>query len=310
MRTPPPKEGTVNHPFPLYCRFSDFIDMGKNRFNTLISILDDLKLPVSIVNMDNRRHIFVSPSSCAVKSPGKKAFTVLVAHYDRTPGSPGANDNGAAVFMLIETALRLRGRVTDEWLIILTDKEELSQGESLKEQGAYLLAKGLKKTHLEACKFFIFDACGRGNTIIISRTAGYLLKNEHSGSIAPLKKQLRLLQLRAIEAAKSSLAGRFLLMPTPFSDDIGFLRAGLAAQTITVLPEKEAADFSGLARRNELYINALISSEQQRRRGVEHIPRTWRLLNTPEDTAEQLDWSNFESIVQFAIQLVTAPFSW
>jgi hypothetical protein len=31
------------------------------------------------------------------------------------------------------------------------------------------------------------------------------------------------------------------LPPTPFSDDAGFLRAGLAAQTITVLPAKEAA---------------------------------------------------------------------
>jgi hypothetical protein len=306
----PQKEGKVSypHPFPLYNHFSDFIDTGKNRFNTLMSIIGELKLPASVVNIDGKRHIFVSPSS--IKHSGGKTSTVLVAHYDRIPGSPGANDNGAAVFMLIEAALRLRGRVTNEWLIILTDKEELARGESLKAQGAYLLAKCLKETRLESGKVFIFDACGRGNTIIISKTAGYLLKNEHGGTIAPLKKQLRLLQLRAIEAAKSSLAGHFLLMPTPFSDDIGFLRAGMAAQTITVLPEKEAADFSGLVRRNELYINALISSEQQRRRGVEHIPMTWRLLNTPEDTAEQLDWNNFESIVQFAMELVTSPFSW
>jgi hypothetical protein len=271
-----------------------------------MSLLNELKLTVSVVNIAGKRHIFVMPvlyTSVMLKTGSKRTMTVLSAHYDRTPGSPGANDNGAAVFMLIDAALRLRRRAGGEWLIIFTDKEELTRGESLKEQGAYMLAKGLKESGLESCDFFIFDSCGRGDTLIISKTAGYLLKNEHSGAIAPLKNRLRLLQLRAMEAAKKSLVSRFLLLPTPFSDDAGFLRAGLAAQTITVLPAKEAADFFGLVRGNELYIDALISSEQQRRRGTAHIPKTWRLLNSPDDTESCLDGNNFEKIVQFAVKL-------
>ena len=133
-----------------------------------------------------------------------------------------------------------------------------------------------------------------------------MLKNFHSGEAAPLKNRLRQLQQRAISAAKNSLAGQFLLLPTPFSDDAGFLRAGMAAQTITVLPAKEAADFSVIVRRNDLYINALISGEQRRRRGIEHIPMTWRMLNGPEDTAARLDGNNFENVVQFAIELCQA----
>jgi hypothetical protein len=290
---------------PPYHRFNDFINTKNDRFDVLMSLFNELKLEVSVVNIAGKRHIFVASSPYMIK-PGdknKNMFTVLAAHYDRRADSPGANDNGAAVFMLIDAAMRLRGKAADNWLIIFTDKEELGQGESIKAQGAYSLAKGLAETGFGACKFFIFDACGRGDTLIISKTAGYLLKNEHGGKIAPLKNRLRLLQLRAMDAAKNCLGGRFLLLPTPFSDDAGFLRAGLAAQTITVLPAKEAAAFSALVRRNDLYINALISSEQQRRRGVEYIPLTWRLLNGPEDTAEHLDRNNFESVVQFAVEL-------
>ena len=303
-----PREGTVNSakPSPPYHRFNDFIDTKNDRFEVLMSLLGELKLPVSVVTIAGKRHIFVASQSYTLQAAGKKGPTVLAAHYDRVQGSPGANDNGAAVFMQTAAALRLRGRVAGEWLIIFTDKEELASGEGIRSQGSYLLAQGLIRAGLEAGSFFIFDACGRGDTLIISGTARHLLKNFHSGEAAPLKNRLRQLQQRAISAAKNSLAGQFLLLPTPFSDDAGFLRAGMAAQTITVLPAKEAADFSVIVRRNDLYINALISGEQRRRRGIEHIPMTWRMLNGPEDTAARLDGNNFENVVQFAIELCQA----
>ncbi|MDR1148997.1 MAG: Zn-dependent exopeptidase M28 [Spirochaetaceae bacterium] len=302
---PAPKEGTVNssNPVPPYHRFRDFIDVKSDRFNVLISLLDELKFSVSVVNIAGKRHIFVVPSPNTLRVGTKKKITVLAAHYDRVPDSPGANDNGAAVFILIEAALRLRGRAIENWLIIFTDKEELSKNEGLRDQGSYLLAEGLKVIGFKSGFFFIFDACGRGDTLIISKTVGYLLKNEHSGTTAPLKNQFRLLQLRAMEAAKSISTGRFLLLPTPFSDDAGFLRAGLAAQTITVLPAKEAAAFSSFIRGNNLYTGALINSEERLRRGTEHIPQTWRLLNSPQDTIEQLDGNNFGNVAQFALEL-------
>jgi hypothetical protein len=300
-----PREGTVNSdkPSPPYHRFNDFIDTKNDRFEVLMSLLDEMKLPVSVVNIAGKRHIFVASQSYTMRAGGKRRLTVLAAHYDRIQGSPGANDNGAAVFMLIEAALRLRGRAAGEWLIIFTDKEELMSGEGIKSQGSYLLAQGLSRAGLDVGRFFIFDACGRGDTLIISGTAWHLLKNFHSSEAAPLKNRLRQLQQRAIAAAKNTFAGRFLLLPTPFSDDAGFLLAGMAAQTIAVLPAKEAADFSVIVRRNDLYVNALISGEQQRRRGVEHIPKTWRMLNGPQDTAALLDGNNFKNVVQFAIEL-------
>jgi hypothetical protein len=302
---PAPKEGTVNsnNPDPPYHRFKDFIDVKNDRFDVLAALLDELKFSVSVVSIAGKRHIFVVPSQKTLRIGPRKKITVLAAHYDRVPDSPGANDNGAAVFILIEAALRLRGRGLENWLIIFTDKEELSENEGLRDQGSYLLAEGLKEIGLKSGFFFIFDACGRGDTLIISKTAGYLLKNEHGKTTATLKNHLRLQQLRAMEAAKSISNGRFLLLPTPFSDDAGFLRAGLAAQTITVLPPYEAAAFSSFIRGNNLYIGTLINNEERIRRGTEHIPQTWRLLNGPQDTVEQLDGNNFGNVAQFAIEL-------
>jgi hypothetical protein len=302
---PAPKEGTVNsgNPDPPYHRFKDFINVNNDRFNVLAALLDELKFPVSVVNIAGKRHIFVVPSQNTLRAGAKKKITVLAAHYDRVPDSPGANDNGAAVFILIEAALRLRGRAIENWLIIFTDKEELTENEGLRDQGSYLLAEGLKGIGLKSGFFFIFDACGRGDTLIISKTAGHLLKNEHGRTTATIKNHLRLLQLRAMEAAKSISTGRFLLLPTPFSDDAGFLRAGLAAQTITVLPSGEAAAFSSFIRRNNLYVGTLINNEERTRRGTEHIPQTWQLLNGPQDTAAQLDGNNFGNVAQFAIEL-------
>jgi hypothetical protein len=89
---------------------------------------------------------------------------VLVAHYDRAADSPGANDNSAAVFLLIETALKLRQKKVTDWMIIFTDKVELTAGEGLTRQGSYALAAGLRQAGLGGGRFFIFDACGTGDT--------------------------------------------------------------------------------------------------------------------------------------------------
>jgi hypothetical protein len=292
----------VNKAVP-YHRFNDFIAVDGNRFDVLTSLLDELKLAYRVVTIAGKRHIFISSASSLFDQEAKKKPVVLVAHYDCVPGSPGANDNGAAVFMLAETARRLRGKPANDWLLIFTDKEELEQGESLKNQGSYLLAKGFRETGLGAGRFFIFDACGRGDTLIISTTADYLLKNEHGKGSAALKNQLRLLRMTALKAAENSGQTRFLLLPTPFSDDAGFLRSGLAAQTITVLPAKEAAEFASVARYNDLYINALISSGRKERHEKNRFPETWRLLNSPHDKESTLNEGNFENIIQFALEL-------
>ena len=95
-------------------------------------------------------------------------------------------------------------------------------------------------------------------------------------------------------------------MPTPFSDDAGFLRAGLAAQTITGLPACEARAFAALARSNPLNVLALINRQQKAMRGKLIIPATWQNLNGPQDTTAMLTNQHIPNVVKFIMALFSA----
>jgi hypothetical protein len=228
---------------------------------------------------------------------------VFLAHYDAATDSPGANDNASGVFVLLATAIELNKRPNQPWLIIFTDKEEISAGEGLRAQGSFLLAKGLKSTGFADADFYVFDACGRGDTLIISTIADYLLKNEAGLGVAQIQKKLQDLRDRAIAAIGSSFSGRQILLATPFSDDAGFLRAGLAAQTITVLPKDEAASFTRLSRVHPEYIGALVSREYREGLDADQIPRTWRLINGPNDKFAELNPEILPLVAKFAVNL-------
>jgi hypothetical protein len=303
--------------------FNDFIE-STDRFAALDGILNQLALPFSVVRMTGGKkpaaHFFIAgarqggagadgtPAETrqpeGAKTGGRDSRqTVLVAHYDSVEDSPGANDNAAAVFMLLETALKLRAAAAANWLIILTDKEELDSGESLRLQGSFQLARFFREQTDAPRRFFIFDTCGTGNTLIISTTAGHLLKQEGgSGQLPAIRKNLEDLRKTAIETAKETMLD-FLLLPTPFSDDAGFLRAGLAAQLITVLPAAEASEFAYLAKKDPRYINALVNMNLKKNRDLSRFPETWRVVNTPHDHISRLTPEHFSDTVKFAAAL-------
>jgi hypothetical protein len=280
----------------LAAEFKNFIDVAQDRFVILNRLLSKLDFHYSVVKFGESRHFFIS--SVTKECPP----VVLIAHYDSVPGSPGANDNAAAVFMLIEAGLELKKRNTP-WMFILTDKEEICAGGGIRSQGSYLLAKGLKNTALAASEFYILDSCGRGNTLVISTTADYLIKNETGTGIAAWKKNLKTLRNNAMAAAERSAKQSVILLPAPFSDDAGFLHAGLAAQMITALPQREAAAFASLSRTNPDYIHALVKNEPRGGLDMSLIPKTWTLINTPNDTEGELTPEYFAGIIKFAFTL-------
>jgi hypothetical protein len=292
---------------PPYHRFTDFLAPGADRYRILGELLEAMGFGYSTIALNSpeggkRRHFFVFPQRGQGFFPGN-LLTVLAAHYDRAAGSPGANDNSAAVFMLLEAALTLREEGQQNALIIFTDKEELSPGEGIREQGSYGLSLRLRETALRDCRYFIFDACGTGDTLIISTMADHLLKNEGGHEAAKRRWTVNHLRDDALQTARNMGMEKVLLAPTPFSDDAGFLRAGLAAQTITMLPSKEAAGLASLLRTKPECINALISREAQTAGGKLPLPETWRIFNRPADGPERLTPKNFSRVVKFACAL-------
>ena len=276
--------------------FREFISPKADRFALLEELLKKAELDYSVLEMAGNRHFFVAPPQ--PKEKNLPLPPVLVAHYDRAPGSPGANDNSAAVFLLVETALKLKKDGAKNWIIIFTDKEELKPGESIQDQGSYTLALGFKNLKIHRPRIFSFDSCGAGDTMIISTTADYLLKKEGGGE--KLQKAAMELRQLALDTARDLGMAKVLLAPTPFSDDLGFFRAGFAAQTITMLPTPECIALVTELRKNPLLADALINAEYRQKSSARSIPETWRSLNSPGDSHLRLTPEHFRTVIRFA----------
>jgi len=290
--------------------FFDFIAPDAHRFTILSRHIEKLGLNSVVIPIEGNSHFFIFPKGKNIKpSTGgsfpfrKQSPVILTAHYDRVPDSPGANDNSAAVFQLLKTALRLGEQNIDNWIIIFTDKEELQNGEGIQKQGSFSLAKKLRAMGLNNARIFNFDACGAGDTFVFSSTVDYLLrKNKRSGFLRA-SQTINNLRERALNTARFLRFKKILLAPTPFSDDAGFLQGGIPVQTITMLPSPEAKPFEALLGDKPDFADLLISGSMKDTAVRELLPETWRCLNSPADTHLRLTPEYYEQIVRFAVEL-------
>jgi hypothetical protein len=166
------------------------------------------------------------------------------------------------------------------------------------------LAEGLKNLKMDNCKIFNFDACGTGDTLIISTTLELLLKKEKGGE--KLRESMVELRKYALDIARNLGMKKVLLAPTPLSDDVGFFRAGIAAQTITVLPSDECIQLVSELRKNPEFADVLILAELQKSRSAFFIPDTWRCINTIGDSYLRLTPAHFKTVIRFAEALCKA----
>ncbi|MDR2433005.1 MAG: hypothetical protein LBD47_00345, partial [Treponema sp.] len=206
-------------------------------------------------------------------------------------------------FQLLKAALRLGELGADYWIIIFTDKEELGAGEGLRDQGSFTLAEKLRTGGLGFARVFNFVACVRGDTFIISGTTDYILKNDKRPGIRKAKQLILSLRDHALDTARYLRLSRVLLVPTPFSDDAGFLRAGIPAQTITALPAKEAAPYAGILRKRPDFAERLILGALAETQDRLLIPETWRYINSPGDSPLRLTPESYDRIIRFAVEL-------
>ena len=289
-----------------YERFFDFIAPNADRFGILSEHTERLGLSAVVIPIQENRHFFIFPKNSNLKPHAGGSFpfcgqspVVLTAHYDRVPGSSGANDNSAAVFHLLKAALILNRQKIDKWIIIFTDKEELQSGEGIGAQGSFSLAEKLRLWGLAKARIFNFDACGTGDTFVFSSTSGYLLSKKKKPGFRRASQTIDLLRETALAAARRLRYSKVLSVPTPFSDDAGFLKGGIPAQTITMLPAGEAGPYATMLRVSPKLADMIIAGSADRKL----VPETWRHLNGPEDTYLRLTPEHYENIVRFAVEL-------
>ncbi|MCK5737300.1 MAG: M28 family peptidase, partial [Spirochaetaceae bacterium] len=141
----------------------NFCSENADRKEILLASLKRRNIPFDIIPLEGAYHIAL-PVPRAGKMDGEYFRVTLVAHYDRVEGTPGANDNAASVFQLLnhwEEITRLGWNHRTQ--ILFTDKEELTGDMAATDQGSWLLAKHLKRLGAKNILFFVLDMCGIGD---------------------------------------------------------------------------------------------------------------------------------------------------
>ena len=276
--------------------FKAFLKKDLNRCDFISQWLSAHNVPHSIVNLAQKKHIIIKyPAQFYDKNFKMKTLT---AHYDRAPDTQGANDNSASCFILMNFAKKLCSYTRPHNIkIIFTDGEEAGAA-GLKEQGAYSLGTGLKKLKMDWDDIFVFDMCGRGDTLILSRSGIF-------GRDKAKTKRLDELHKRAGLLAQRACPNQWLSMLTAYSDNAGFIAAGLFAQVITLLPRKEAETLLHCLPKEKLTgqnktamgeLTDMVIKNQKPPQGSPFekiIPFTWQLMHTADDKIETLNSEAF-----------------
>ena len=261
--------------------FSEFIAPDCDRAAFIQKYLNAAGLDAPVLQMEGKNHIYVKfPQN--QYNPMFRIKTVI-AHYDRFPGSPGANDNSAAVFCLMQWAVELArsysggvaagvrytggagvGGNFHNIRLIFTDGEELGSG-GVAEQGAFPLAQVFRRLGITNDDIFVFDCMGRGDVPVLAQT---VLPRKAPKSFV---KNFTALEDRAQQLLQNASGGKWFRLPCNYSDNASFIASGIPAVAITMLPSAE--------------VNDVLLGKQ---------PETWQRFHTQNDNLESLTPESFE----------------
>jgi len=262
---------------PLPPWFRLFCAPEADRLRVLAQVLHGAALPFELVKTGSFRHVQVRGSLPPVPRPGEK---VLIAHYDRVPGSPGANDNGASVLALVDY---LRRPHKTPLRVVFTDGEELGPGGQAADQGAYALARHWGPV---AGLFpVVLDMTGIGDTVVLGHLGEELIRRTRPGARPTDLDDYARTRLAARRWLATCGAGDAVEVNTPFSDDLGLFLAGIPAVQLSLLPRKEALAY--------------------RRDGV--VPSAWAPMHTAADGPDTLWPTSREILAELLEKLETFP---
>jgi hypothetical protein len=261
-----------------------FCAPGADRYAILSSSLRRRGIRADTLAIAGARHVIV-PAPASDTLDREYYRVTIVAHYDRVPGTPGANDNAAAVFQLLahlEDIGRLGWRHRTQALF--TDKEEILGDAPATSQGSWALARELKKRRVDNVLFFVLDMCGIGDVPVWGRSvrkAGLVPRNKaYSRAYGVMESFLK----------RFTHGADFGVNPL-FSDDLGLLLGGYPALQVSLLPRSEA---EGMTRAFPASGETDPSSPARARdlmRGS--LPPSWRNNHGPDDGIGTLQPGSF-----------------
>lgn len=277
--------------------FADFIAPGADRLGFLSDRLSVAGVPHSVLEMAGSRNLIVRFPASAYS--GKYRVKCLSAHYDRAPRSPGANDNSAACFQLLSFASELARRPgAHDCMMAFTDNEEMAASSGSRAQGSFAIAEGWRRLKLEPPWIFSFDCTGRGDTPVLSLSAYSAFSLPGRGRTRPPAIELLdPLQTWTQGFLERAAPGAWALLPTPYSDNLGYLMGGLPAAALTMLPRAEALSFGKALAENPVLEHILLKREFRTATGKrmldEVLPATWTRLHGKKDDPSSLEPESF-----------------
>lgn len=293
---------------PAYLKFLE-PDCDRTRF--ISDYLEEHGVSSSVIHLNDKKHIYVNfPKH---QYSGFFKIKTLVAHYDRVPESPGANDNSFAVFTMMNWAIELATKPTEHNIrLIFTDGEEIgsagkpcknSAGKPCKNsateettssttksiietQGAYDLAGVFKRLGIMNDEVYVFDCMGRGTIPVLGKP--FPLKTAGSD----FKKRYSALQLQAENILKTACPSSWVTLPVSLSDNAGFMATGIPAVVITMLPADEASkymmDLVKFPPLEQFVTNKILPDNSSIKDFFLKLPRTWMILHSKYDNPSSI----------------------
>jgi hypothetical protein len=287
--------------------FSEFLSEGCDRADFIQSYLEKNGVKSDRIVLENKNHILVQFPSAAY-NPQFKTKTVI-AHHDRVAGSPGANDNSAAVWCLMNWAIWLKNFPGFHNVrIFFTDGEELGWNTGVKEQGAFSIAKTFQRLGITNDDVYVFDSCGRGEIPVLSRSGTTQMAGEK------FRRDFNDLFLRTQEILRRATNGKWMTLPVPYSDNASFLACGIPSVAITFLPADEASLYARKINSDKNLEDAVMNRESSKANRIqnnipdfsykEHLPLTWRLFHSAKDSEDSLTPISF-SVMESILKILT-----
>jgi len=277
--------------------FEEFTLPRADRLGFIARRLTASGVPHSILEMAGSRNLIVRFPARAYS--GSYRVKCVSAHYDRDPRSPGANDNSAACFQLLEFAAALAAsEAVHDCMLAFTDNEEMAAEAGSQAQGSFAIAEGWRRLKLDPPWVFSFDCTGRGEVPVLSLSAysAFSLPGR-GGPRVPALERLDPLQAWTQAFLERLMPGRWGLLPTPYSDNLGYLMGGLPAVAITMLPREEAAAFGKALAENPILEHILLKREFRTATGKRMLdralPGTWLRLHGKRDDKASLEPRSF-----------------
>jgi hypothetical protein len=292
--------------------FGEFIAPGADRLAFIVSRLEAARVPHSVLSMAGSRNVIARYGKDAYSGRRVKC---LSAHYDRHPGSPGANDNSAACFQLLSFAEELLGfRGAHDCMIAFTDNEEMAGKGKSTAQGSFAIAEGFRRSGLPGPWAFVLDCTGRGGVPVLSSSIfSPPLRAPVPGRAEPggsFKRRILPLHRFAAGILDAVFPGAWLSLPTPYSDNLGYLTGGLAAVAVTFLPRAESIAYARALAENPLIEHILLRNEfrtpEGRRILDAAMPETWKLIHGKGDSPAAIDAESFMTMRTLLGAIATA----